>query len=196
MLFTILFTSMGLKMLIKKIVVEILRLFFSIFYHKKYLSGRFFENTMGGWVWAFRSLFTQKLFGYNRHIPFPVSPFISISNPNNIEFHPDDINNFQSFGIYFQNLDAKIRIGRHTYIAPNVGIITTNHDSSDPTKHLPGKDVAIGQNCWIGMNSVLLPGTQLGNNVIVGAGSIVTKSFLEKGSVIAGNPARIIKKVL
>jgi len=183
-------------MLIKKIIVKILQLFFSIFYQKKYLSGRFFEDTMGGWLWAFRSLFTQKLFGYNRNIPFPVSPFISISNPNNIEFHPDDINNFQSFGVYFQNLDANIKIGRHTYIAPNVGIITTSHDLSDPTKHLSGKDITIGQSCWIGMNSVLLPGTQLGDNIIVGAGSIVTKSFLEKGSVIAGNPARIIKKIL
>jgi acetyltransferase-like isoleucine patch superfamily enzyme len=58
---------------------------------------------------------------------------------------------------------------------------------------LPGKDVIIGKKCWIGMNSVILPGVCLGDHTIVGAGSVVTKSFPDGNCIIAGNPARIIR---
>jgi acetyltransferase-like isoleucine patch superfamily enzyme len=84
-----------------------------------------------------------------------VSPFIAVSAPAaNISFHPDDLNNFQTFGCYFQCFSGSITIGRGTYIAPNVGIITANHDLLDPSRHLPGADVSIGEKCWIGMNVV------------------------------------------
>ncbi|WP_333558948.1 DapH/DapD/GlmU-related protein [Enterococcus lactis] len=53
----------------------------------------------------------------------------------------------------------------------------------------------MGEQCWIGMNSVLLPGIILGPKTIVGAGSIVTKSFKEGNCVIAGNPAKVIRKL-
>ena len=92
-------------------------------------------------------------------------------------------------------MDGKIVIGEGTYIAPNVGIITTNHDLNNPDEHLGGEDVLIGKQCWIGMNSVILPGVVLGDHTIVGAGSIVTKSFHEGNCVIAGNPARKIKEL-
>lgn len=52
--------------------------------------------------------------------------------------------------------------------------------------------IKIGRNVFIGMNTILLGGIELGDNCIVGAGSIVTKSFREPGSIIAGNPAKII----
>lgn len=181
---------------IKRLSYLVLRFFFSPFFDRVFLAGRFFEDSFGGWKWAFRSLFTQKLLGFNRKTPFPVSPFIHISNPKNIEFHPDDINNFQSFGIYYQNPDAQIIIGHSTYIAPNVGLITTNHDFADLKNHLHGKDIIIGEGCWIGMNSIILPGVTLGEKIMVGAGSVVTKSFYEAGSIVAGNPAKIIGNFL
>jgi len=56
-------------------------------------------------------------------------------------------------------------------------------------------DVYIGDYCWIGANAVILLGVHLGPHTIVGAGSIVTKSFPEGYCVIAGNPAKIIKKL-
>lgn len=54
------------------------------------------------------------------------------------------------------------------------------------------KSISIGNNCFIGMNSIILKGTQLGNNVIVGAGSVVSGEFPDN-VIIAGNPAKIIK---
>lgn len=165
------------------------------FYDRKYLTGRFFENRLGGWYWAMRGIFFQKILGFNRKVPWPTAPFILITNPENVQFHPDDINNFQTFGIYFQNPDAQIVLGHGVYIAPNVGIITTNHDPKNPDKHLPGKDVVLCDKCWVGMNSVILPGVTLGPNTVVGAGSVVTKSFFTGNCIIAGSPAKIIKQL-
>ncbi|MCX0384689.1 acyltransferase [Clostridium perfringens] len=53
-------------------------------------------------------------------------------------------------------------------------------------------EIIIGNNCFIGQNSIILPGVTLANNTIVGAGSVVTKSFRSEGCIIAGNPARVI----
>lgn len=186
---------MKLKKKIFLYILPYLKLIGSLFFEKKYLSGKYFDQSISGWKWFIRSIFWQKIIGINRKIPWPVSPFIEISNPNNIIFDQNDIHNFQTFGNYFQNFNAKIYIGGGTYIAPNVGIITTNHDLYNINKHMDGKDVIIGNKCWIGMNAIILPGVKLGDNTIVGAGSVVTKSFPDGNIVIAGNPAKIIKKL-
>ena len=55
--------------------------------------------------------------------------------------------------------------------------------------------IIIGNNCWIGTNAILLPGVELGEHVIVAAGSVVTKSFKESNIVIGGNPAKILKSI-
>lgn len=95
-------------------------------------------------------------------------------------------------GTYFQAF-GKINIGRGSYITQNVGIITANHNLHDLDSHSQPRDVNIGEKCWIGMNSVVLPGVTLGPHTIVGAGSVVTKSFPKGNCVIAGNPAKIIR---
>lgn len=77
--------------------------------------------------------------------------------------------------------------------ANNVGTITENHNFLDLDRHLPGKDIIIGDRCWIGMKRVVLPGVILGEGTIVGAGAIVTKSFIDGNCVVAGNPAKVIK---
>ena len=166
-----------------------------IFYSSKYMRGKNFKDIYSvGWEWVAKSIWFQKIHGYNRHIDFPVS-FRSVVSSNNIEFDPDDLGNFQHFGCYFQNFEGKIKIGKGTYIAPNVGIITANHDLKDLDKHQEGKDVIIGEKCWIGMNSMILPGVHLGAGTIVGAGSVVTKSFEDGNCVIVGNPARAIRNI-
>ncbi|MFO1022637.1 MAG: acyltransferase [Planctomycetales bacterium] len=172
-----------------------LRIACSPFFHPKYLRGKYFDRSIVGWKWVWRSLWTQKLLGYNRNVPWPVSPFITIINATNLKFDVDDMNNFQMFGNYFQNFSGTIHVGKGCWIARNVGIITANHDPENPDRHLPGADVVLGKGCWIGMNSVLLPGVQLGDHTVVGAGSIVTKSFPEGHCVIGGNPAKLIRRM-
>lgn len=93
-----------------------------------------------------------------------------------------------------------IHIGPGTMIAPNVIILDSDfHPPWPPENRLyyPGdeydKDVIIGKNCWIGMNSVILKGVHIGNNSIIGAGSIVVKD-IPPDSLAAGNPAVVIKK--
>lgn len=168
------------------------------FYKCKYLRGKEFSSYKytSGWRYVMECFFVQKILGYQRHIPYPVSFRMQVMNWENIHFHVDDISNFQKVGSYFQAAaDAHIYIGHGTCIAANVGIITANHDLNDLSKAAPGKDVNIAENCWIGMNSVILPGVTLGPHTIVGAGSIVTKSFPEGNCIIAGNPAKIIRKL-
>jgi len=162
-------------------------------YDEKYLRGRFFTEQTVGWKWALRSILFQKIIGYNRHIPWPVSPFVDINSPHNIEFDPDDLNIFHANGVHFQNFSGRIVIGKGTYIGHNVGIITANHDPYNLQRHSPAQDVVIGKGCWLGMNSVVLPGVHLGDGTIVGANAVVTKSFPEGRCVLAGVPARCIK---
>ncbi len=147
-----------------------------------------------GWEWATKGLLHQKLFGANSGAWWPVARFQKVVNPDNISFHVDDINNFQMSGTYFQAIGA-ISVGKGTYIAQNVGIITANHDLLNLDRHSEAKPVSIGERCWIGMNSVILPGVTLGPVTVVGAGSVVTKSFPDGYCVIAGNPARIVRRI-
>lgn len=96
-------------------------------------------------------------------------------------------------GCYVQAIGG-IEIGDYTQIAPNVGIISANHDLYDNRVHV-AKRVSIGSYSWIGMGAVILPGVRLGDFTIVGANAVVTKSFEEGYCVIAGNPARLIRRL-
>jgi len=85
-----------------------------------------------------------------------------------------------------------IHIGNYVRIATNVGLLSSNHDLYDHNlSH--DKPIKIGDYSWIGMNSIITAGVELGTRTIVGAGSVVTKSFPEGFCVIAGNPAKVIK---
>ncbi|MDR0138853.1 acyltransferase [Metabacillus idriensis] len=181
--------------MIKKIALKIfVKPLVRLFYSGKYLKGQYFERSNGGWYWGMRGILWQKIIGINRHVPWPVSPFIIIPKPQNVIFDVDDINIFQTNGTYFQtNFGGKIIIGKGTHIAPNVGLITSNHDLINPDEHLEPKDIVIGKKCWIGMNSVVLPGVKLGDHTVVAAGAVVTKSFESGWCVVGGVPAKIIK---
>jgi hypothetical protein len=178
----------------KNIKYKLLKIISGIFYSRKYLCGKFFDTSSIGFKWVLKCWFAQKIQGINKQIPWPVSPGNTVVGPKeNIEFCIDNLDNFQGTGVYFQCFAAKIHMGKDVLIANNVGLITANHDFSNVQGHMPGKDIFIGDNCWIGMNAVILPGVVLGKNTIVGAGSVVTKSFPEGNRVVAGNPAKCIR---
>lgn len=94
-----------------------------------------------------------------------------------------------------------IRIGNDTLIGVNCKIVDNDFHPTERQyrkpeyieSHTKRSPVIIGDNCFIGMNSIILKGTKLGNNVIVGAGSVVHGTFPDN-CIIAGNPARIIKE--
>ncbi|AEV29454.1 acyltransferase family protein [Sphaerochaeta pleomorpha str. Grapes] len=172
----------------------IIALFFSFFYDKKYLHGKYFDYKAMGWVWAWKSLSARSIVE-NYKVPWPVNPKSIVTGYQNITFDIDSIHIFQTPGCYWQARDGKITIGKNCFVAPNVGIITTNHDINDPSKHITGKDIIILDNCWIGMNAVVLPGVVLGEHTVVAAGAIVTKSFPEGHCVVAGVPAVKIKDI-
>ena len=180
----------------RRIIVPILRQLASLLYDKKYLQGRYFDASLVVWGWVWRSLWMQKILGFNGHVPWPVSPSIAIDNPSGIIFDPDDMQNFNHSGCYFSNVNGgRITIGKGTVIALNVGIITTHHSLTDPSQHEIPQDVLIGEDCWLGMNCVILPGVHLGEHTIVGAGTIVTKSFPKGWCVLAGVPAKVIRNL-
>jgi hypothetical protein len=167
--------------------------FLRLFFEKKYLNGQYFTGSLVGCRWALKALWVRNVLRLAPALPWPAVHSCHVSNPRNIIFHPDDLNNFQSPGTYFQNFKAVITLGRGTYIGPNVGIITANHDLDDLAAHASGQDVTIGEGCWLGMNSVILPGVVLGARTIVAAGAVVTHSFPDGGVVIGGVPAKVLK---
>ena len=90
-----------------------------------------------------------------------------------------------------------ITIGKNAMIGPNCQFLTPLHPL-DPIERNSGKEygapITIGDNFWAGGGVTVLPGVTLGNNVVAGAGSVITKSFGDN-VVLAGNPARVIKEI-
>lgn len=90
---------------------------------------------------------------------------------------------------------GRITLGQHALLGPEVFITASNYQTAPglPVMDQPRieRDVVIGNNVWIGARAMIMPGVAIGDECIVGAGAIVTKS-LPKGAVAAGNPARVI----
>jgi len=99
---------------------------------------------------------------------------------------------FINSGCRFQD-QGKITIGDNSLIGHNVVLATINHDfEADNRKTMHLEAVELEKNVWIGASSTILPGVAIGENSVVAAGSIVTKD-VPKNTVVAGNPAKIIK---
>lgn len=166
------------------------------------------------------SMLNRWVYDYGVFTKFPLSTLIVNSIVNTILFqnkHAPRVVNFKSrvvqggklqllgskkgtysslvnsCGCYLQAGNG-IEIDEGTIWADNVVIVSANHDpkngfSWDSTAGA----IKIGKCCWLGANSVILPNVVLGDNTIVGAGAVVTKSFPEGNIVIAGNPAKMVR---
>ncbi len=93
--------------------------------------------------------------------------------------------------------DTHIYVGDNTMLGPNVTIATAGHPILPELReqgYQYNMPVRIGRNCWIGAGAILLPGVTVGDNTVVGAGSVVTKD-LPAGVVAVGNPCRVLREV-
>ena len=93
--------------------------------------------------------------------------------------------------------DIDVYIGNNVMIAPNVTITPTGHPV-DPVLRRPGNQfsipVRIGNDVWIGSNAVILPGVTIGDNSVIGAGSVVTHD-IPANVVAVGNPCRVLREI-
>ena len=92
---------------------------------------------------------------------------------------------------------GKVIIGDHTMFAPNVSIYTAGHPIHPESRNSGyeyGISVTIGNNVWLGGNVVVVPGVHIGNDVVIGAGSVVTKDIPDR-VLAAGNPCRVIREI-
>ena len=93
--------------------------------------------------------------------------------------------------------DTHIYVGDYTMFGPNVTVATAGHPICPELREKGlqyNMPVHIGKNCWIGANAVVLPGITIGDNVVIGAGSVVTKD-IPSNVVAAGNPCRVLRQV-
>jgi len=142
---------------------------------------------------TFQYLIFQKILRFNWQAYWPMHFTSKVINPKNV-YCGIDTNPGYMPGCYIQAGD-KIFIDDYTQIGPGVGIISTNHDIYNNRNSLKKGSIYIGKYCWLGKDVNILPAVELGDFTIVGASSVVTKSFKEGYCVIAGNPAKVIKKI-
>lgn len=130
-----------------------------------------------------KELFGEFEEGSKVHTPFYCNLAKNIHIGKNVTIMP-----------YFKCMSAgQVYMEDDVRIALDVKVITNNHDFYD-RDILTVEDVRICKNAWIGAGATILPGVTIGENAIVGAGSVVTKD-VEADTIVVGNPAKPIKKL-
>lgn len=92
---------------------------------------------------------------------------------------------------------GKVEFGDNVYLGPNVNIYAATHPTYAPVRNTDleyAKPVHIGSDVWIGGNTVINPGVTIGDNVIIGSGSVVTRD-IPSGVIAAGNPCRVLREI-
>lgn len=92
---------------------------------------------------------------------------------------------------------AKVTFGDNVFVAPGCGFYTAGHPL-DVTQRNKGLEyalpISVGNNVWIGAHVIVLPGVSIGDNSIIGAGSVVTRD-IPSNAVAVGNPCRVVRKL-
>lgn len=133
----------------------------------------------------------------SKYLFFKSVPDIYIEPPFFVDFGCNinfGANFYANFNATFLDC-ATINFGDNVLLGPNVTFTTAGH-ATDPQERQDGVEFAhpinIGSNVWFGANSIVLPGVTIGDGVVVGAGSVVTKN-ISNNRVVVGSPARVIK---
>ena len=103
---------------------------------------------------------------------------------------------FASYNLVILDV-GKVKIGKNAQIAPNVAIYTAGHPIHPDSRNSGyeyGIPVTIGDNVWLGGNVCIMPGVTIGDNAVIGAGSVVTKD-IPSNVIAAGNPCRVIRPI-
>ena len=118
-------------------------------------------------------------------------------------FHCDYGHNIRIGRHFYANVNlvildcASVTVGDNVFIAPNVGIYTAGHPLDAQRRNAGleyAKPVNIGNNVWIGADVSILPGVTIGDDSVIGAGSVVNRS-IPPGVLAAGNPCRVIRPI-
>ena len=154
-------------------------------------------------LWRFNQLKPSDITEKNNYMK---EIFAECGENNYIElpFHANWGGRHVHFGSYIyanSNLtlvdDGHIYIGDRVMFGPNVTIATANHPINSELRQKGlqyNKDVHIGENTWIAANVVIVPGICIGKNVVIGAGSVVTKDIPDN-VVAVGNPCHILREI-
>jgi len=133
----------------------------------------------------------QKIFGINKKVPWPVNFTSYVTGYKNIKMGKK-CSPGSGFYQYIQAVNG-IELGDNVLMGPGVTLISANHDFQDFDKHTYTRPINIGSNVWLSANVTVLPGVCIGNNTIIGAGSVVTKDIPED-SIAAGVPCKVMRK--
>jgi acetyltransferase-like isoleucine patch superfamily enzyme len=143
---------------------------------------------------ALINIFFQRILRLNGNTPWMVHFTSHVICPKKIKIGKNVERSFARSGnCYIQGLNG-ITLKDNVLFGPGVKIISSNHGFTDHKIIQPEESIEVGEHTWLGANAIVLPGIKIGNNCIVGAGSVVTKSFPDN-CVIAGNPAKIIRQI-
>jgi len=179
-----------MKKLIKKIIYKNSdnKIINFIFFQRKYHAlgfGTFIVNVI-----------TQRLFRINSSTKWQVHFTSRIIKPEKIKIfdnknNPSVFVSFSSSGGCYIQANNGIELHKNVMWAYGVTIVSSNHDFANYSQFVKTKPIIIYRDVWIGANSVILPGVEIGEYSVIGAGSVVNKDT-KPYSIVAGNPAVII----
>ena len=151
----------------------------------------FYTKSKGvGVIYLMFFFIPQKIFRINGFVKWPVHFTSRINNVKKIKVGNRSCPGMNS-GCYIQAKNG-IVIGDNLRMGPNVGLISANHSISDYDAWEIAPPIELGNNVWLGMGVVVLPGVRIGDNVVIASNSVVNKDI--PPNVIAGGiPCRVIK---